>query len=350
MHKVIIWNDKDSGSVRREISCRAPIRGTRFFDKHVMVVLKREVRLYEVESEPPVLETSFPTVENPHGVCCASASSEEKTGGRMLAFPGRTKGQVCVVSGARFASVTFILAHASALRALEFSRDGALLATASEKGTLVRVWSTATGAKLVELRRGADTATIFSVAFSPSATLLACTSDKGTLHIYDVPYTRPGEATAAPSAASASGGGTAAAGRLGGGPAGVDDDYDDPDMSEFGPESSEADRNSGGWGILGKIPFMPQYFRDAVSFTSADFAVDERTPEDRARVAAEAMIPLGGDPPAPLPKGVIGWLSEDTLVVVGGGVDTRYEKFVIAVGSDGKRFCARSGWMNYMQA
>ena len=42
----------------------------------------------------------------------------------------------------------FISAHNAALAALALSADGKRLATASDKGTLVRVWSTADGSKL----------------------------------------------------------------------------------------------------------------------------------------------------------------------------------------------------------
>jgi len=58
------------------------------------------------------------------------------------------------------------------------------LATASDKGTLIRVFDTDTGQQLRELRRGADRADIFSIAFNPISTYLVVASDKGTVHIY----------------------------------------------------------------------------------------------------------------------------------------------------------------------
>lgn len=56
--------------------------------------------------------------------------------------------------------MNLIHGHDSSLGCFALSFDGKLLATASEKGTLVRVWDTATGEKLQELRRGADHAEI----------------------------------------------------------------------------------------------------------------------------------------------------------------------------------------------
>jgi len=47
--------------------------------------------------------------------------------------------------------------------ALNFS--GSLLATASDKGTLIRIFSTEDGTPLQEVRRGTDKAEIFSLTF-----------------------------------------------------------------------------------------------------------------------------------------------------------------------------------------
>lgn len=46
------------------------------------------------------------------------------------------------------------------------------------------MYDTASGELLQELRRGTDKAEVYSLAFSPGSALLACTSDKGTVHIF----------------------------------------------------------------------------------------------------------------------------------------------------------------------
>jgi WD40 repeat protein len=65
--------------------------------------------------------------------------------------------------------------------------EGTILATASDKGTLIRIFSTEDGGALCELRRGSDKADIFSITFDKHTRWLACSSGKGTIHIFTVP-------------------------------------------------------------------------------------------------------------------------------------------------------------------
>ena len=64
--------------------------------------------------------------------------------------------------------------------------EGTWLATASEKGTLIRIFDTTSGAQLRELRRGADKAVIYSITFNHSSDWLAVSSDKGTVHVFAI--------------------------------------------------------------------------------------------------------------------------------------------------------------------
>ena len=59
-----------------------------------------------------------------------------------------------------------------------------MLATASDKGTVVRVFSIPEAKKLWQFRRGTSTAKIYSINFNPMSTLLAVSSDSSTVHIY----------------------------------------------------------------------------------------------------------------------------------------------------------------------
>ena len=179
--KVMIWDDHQSRCIG-ELSFRVPVRGVRLRRDKIVVVLEHKIYVYNFADLKILHQTD--TVANPKGLCALSPAQ----GDAVMACPGLNRGQVRVEHYDR--NVTkFIAAHDGDLAELALSLDGRMLATASEKGTLVRVYDAREATLLHEFRRGADRATIYSIAFSPSKEYLACTSDKGTMHVYPVSYT-----------------------------------------------------------------------------------------------------------------------------------------------------------------
>ena len=101
----------------------------------------------------------------------------------VLVCPGLQKGHVrCELYDQK--KTTLIEAHESSLACFALNFDGSRLATASETGTLIRIFDTTTGQPLQEVRRGADKAEIYSIAFNQTSQWLACSSDRGTIHIF----------------------------------------------------------------------------------------------------------------------------------------------------------------------
>lgn len=79
-----------------------------------------------------------------------------------------------------------IMAHEGPLACLAMNLQGTRLATASEKGTLIRVFDTLTGAKVSELRRGSNSARIYCIQFNNKSTNLVVSSDHGTIHVFNL--------------------------------------------------------------------------------------------------------------------------------------------------------------------
>ncbi|KAI0536864.1 WD40 repeat-like protein [Xylaria digitata] len=302
-NKVIIWDDS-KGKVAFEIAALTAVRGVQITKTRVVVVQQNSVRLYAFEKPPKPL-AKYETTDNLLGLCCLTD--------KYLVFPGRTPGHVQVVQLATD-SVSILPAHSSSLRALQLSADGELLATASEKGTLVRIFATSSCAKLAERRRGSENATIFSLRFSPSGSMLACTSDKGNLHIFDVPnIRRPSSSTSRPAR---------------------------PISPGANPNSDATNK----WGFLSNIPFGP--FSDVYSFASAPFETGSEPLQNNhnmRRLSDNAV--LGTTRPI---KGVIGWINEGSLLVIGAGQDARWEKFILREGDDGRYVLFREGWKGYL--
>jgi WD40 repeat protein len=51
---------------------------------------------------------------------------------------------------------------------------------------LIRIFDTETGTRLQEVRRGTDQAEVFCISFDPVSKYIACSSDKGTIHIFAI--------------------------------------------------------------------------------------------------------------------------------------------------------------------
>ncbi|CEP02946.1 unnamed protein product (mitochondrion) [Plasmodiophora brassicae] len=79
---------------------------------------------------------------------------------------------------------TLIHAHGTALAAVAFNAPGTLVATASLRGTVIRVWNVGTGEILHEFRRGITSARVSSLAFDAADHFLSSTSDTDTVHVY----------------------------------------------------------------------------------------------------------------------------------------------------------------------
>lgn len=77
-----------------------------------------------------------------------------------------------------------IEAHNSPLSCIALNNDGTLLATASEKGTIIRVFSIPDAQKLYQFRRGSIPARIYSMSFNSTSTLLSVSSATETVHIF----------------------------------------------------------------------------------------------------------------------------------------------------------------------
>ncbi|EMS57802.1 WD repeat domain phosphoinositide-interacting protein 3 [Triticum urartu] len=239
-NKVMIWDDHQSRCIG-ELSFKSPVRGVRLRRDRIIVVLENKIFVYNFADLKLVQQIE--TAPNPKGLCSVS----QQPGSIVLVCPGAQKGQIRVEHyGAR--KTKFINAHASRVACFALSQDGRLIATASTKGTLVRIFNAAEGnllqelylpqgsppnrvyenynsvlsdadstticeltpetemsnncicgygtlcnycqimlTKLTELvRRGADRAEIYSLAFSNNLQYLAVSSDKGTIHVFNL--------------------------------------------------------------------------------------------------------------------------------------------------------------------
>ncbi|PKS09671.1 hypothetical protein jhhlp_004291 [Lomentospora prolificans] len=214
--------DRQRSSVICELTFPSAVLAVRLNRKRLAVVLEDEIYLYDI-SNMSLLYT-IPTSPNPTAICALSPSSQncylayplpkprEDTGDKrpshappLSTYIPPTSGEVLVFDTLTLKAVNVIEAHKSPLCCVSLNSEGTLLATASEMGTIIRVFSVPRGQKLYQFRRGTYPSTIYSMSFNPTSSLLCVSSVSDTVHIFRLGNTAASKSTQASSISTVSG-------------------------------------------------------------------------------------------------------------------------------------------------
>ncbi|KAF2203195.1 WD40 repeat-like protein [Delitschia confertaspora ATCC 74209] len=184
-----------------ELTFPTRVLAVRLNRKRLVVVLEDQLYIYDI-SNMKMLKSEN-TSPNPNAICALSPSSDHN----YLVYPLPTKaaptpysppshapptanhvaptsGEVLIYDATKMEAVNVIEAHNSPLSCIALNNDGTLLATASEKGTIIRVFSVPDAQKLYQFRRGSIPARIYSMSFNSTSTLLCVSSATETVHIF----------------------------------------------------------------------------------------------------------------------------------------------------------------------
>lgn len=168
--------------------------------KRLVVILEETVFIYDI-SNMKMLHSQLTPI-NPAGICAISPNSENN----YLALPHHQKtppnpqsqpshvpksivketisGDVLLYDLNKMEEVTVIPAHQAPVSCIAINNDGTLMATSSEKGTVIRIFSIPDGKKLFQFRRGSMPARIYSMSFNAASTLLCVSSATETVHVF----------------------------------------------------------------------------------------------------------------------------------------------------------------------
>ncbi|KAG2214923.1 hypothetical protein INT45_005653 [Circinella minor] len=171
--------------------------------RRLIVVLEDQIFLYDI-SNMKLLHT-IDTRHNPTAICALSPSSENC----YIAYPSRSSstspfapttpttpnastntslvsGDVEIFDALGIQLVNIVQAHKTPISCITMNSEGTLLATASEKGTVIRVFSVPDASKVYQFRRGSYPAKIYSMSFNLVSSLLCVSSDTETVHIFKI--------------------------------------------------------------------------------------------------------------------------------------------------------------------
>ena len=142
-NKVMLWDDHQ-GRCIGEFTFRSVVHGVKLRRDHIVVVLEHRIYVYSILDLK--LIQKIDTLSNPRGLCCLSHHPSTS----ILACPGIRQGQVRVENFGKKV-IKIITAHDSNIACFTLTLEGHLLATASMKGTLIRIFDTKDGTQLQEV-------------------------------------------------------------------------------------------------------------------------------------------------------------------------------------------------------
>lgn len=133
-NKVMIWDDHQSRCIGK-FTFSSEVHAMKLRRDRIVIVLSHKI--YVNNFMDLKLLHQIETLANPRGLCCLSQNSNTF----VWACPGLHKGQVHVEHfGLNMTKL--INAHDSQIACFTLTMDGLLLATASVKGTLIRIFNT----------------------------------------------------------------------------------------------------------------------------------------------------------------------------------------------------------------
>ncbi|CAJ0748730.1 1889_t:CDS:2, partial [Entrophospora sp. SA101] len=159
-----------------ELTFNTSILAVKLNRRRLIVVLEQTIFVYDI-SNMKLLHT-IETSPNPNAICALSSSSNDNC---YIAYPSPApppsslfsshgsqqpspSGDVLIFDAVQQQVVNIVQAHKSPVSCVSINSEATLLATASDKGTVIRVFSIPNAQKLHQFRRGSYPARIHSIS------------------------------------------------------------------------------------------------------------------------------------------------------------------------------------------
>ena len=172
---LIIWDDLKRKIVGK-IILNNKILNFELTREIIIIVTINNLHIYTLNSMN--LIRKIPTYANNYGVCCIYDE--------IICYPSEKIGNIRILNYKDKINFTNIEAHFSKVKFITVSSNGQLIDSCSEKGTIIRIFKSFDGKLVKEFRRGLIPVNISQLKFSDDSKYLLCTSNKYTLHLYEI--------------------------------------------------------------------------------------------------------------------------------------------------------------------
>ncbi|KAJ5067441.1 wd-repeat protein interacting with phosphoinosides wipi -related [Anaeramoeba ignava] len=164
--EVFVWDD-DMFQCVHKFSVGEPVLNIGIQLTFIYIVTQSKIFAYETQNGKLIHDIE--TYLNPKGLLSLCGNSSLS----IIAIPGKKSGNVRVIDCAALNKLDQeFTAFDHEIQQIKLNYDGTKVATASEEGTLVRVF---------------DTTTIYSISFDLNSHYIGITSSSKTIHIFELP-------------------------------------------------------------------------------------------------------------------------------------------------------------------
>ena len=182
INQLIIWDDHQ-GKIISKLRFNENLMSVRLRNNKIIVLTRN--KFYAFNMKTLVTIAIIKTYDNPLGII--ATSNGDINNKLIVAFPYESQGHVFLGEiTQKCEQLSVVQAHDSKIACISINKDGTLLATASDKGTLIRIFTTNDGQKFSEFRRGTKTVEMNCIAFDPNNKFIGCSSNVGTIHIFSI--------------------------------------------------------------------------------------------------------------------------------------------------------------------
>lgn len=199
--KLTMWNTKERSNIC-QLSFGSEVCAVRMNPRRIIVLLRQKVHVFDLltmRSLHVFDRSSSPRVDP--ALCWLCPDPERgylatpvEDAAAAIALPsmlqgggGGGAGVATVLDTHTLRTVGVVVAHKSPLQALCLNPTGELMASASTKGTVVRVFTVPALDLIHELRRGTSPCRIFGLNFSCDSAFICASAASGTVHVFRNP-------------------------------------------------------------------------------------------------------------------------------------------------------------------
>ena len=183
-NKLIIWDDIQCKEIA-ELKFTSNVINIKLKKDRIFSICENKIFIFDFKTYKniEIIETS----DNPKGLIAISYEQNIN----IIAYPisntniKETKGKLKIHDKEKNLDLE-ITAHENILSYITMNKEGTILASASEKGTRIRIFNCINGVLLQEFKRGSEKAEINYITFDNLGILVAVTSDRGTIHIWSI--------------------------------------------------------------------------------------------------------------------------------------------------------------------